>query len=179
MDPLLLPIAVVVLAVILLIFLILQVRASRRLQTMVLTGVATPESAVVSLPEFGVSDALVASLSQRLAATEGRLSTMAAQMEGVAVLQSRVAAMEAAMPSVQSAMEKYADQIAKADKRDTERQRRADGVANKEQPTAGEAAAALIAVPDAGGETPPLTQSGAANNKPMPWLRGSGGRGRR
>jgi len=177
-PPSVLPIVGIILTVILVIFLILQVRASRRLHAVLLRAPVPSESAVAIPPEVGVSDALIASLSQRLAATEGRLGTIAAQLEGIPQLQTRVASLETLMPSVQSAMEKYADVIHKADRRDTERARREDTAANKEQPTAGEAAAALVAVPGAGGETPPLTQPGAANNKSMPWLRGSGGRGR-
>lgn len=180
MPPYVLPLVLSILAVILVIFLVLQVRASRRLHALLLTGNATPESAPAVPPEVGVSDALIASLSQRLAATEGRLGTIAAQLEGIPQLQIRVASLETNMPSVQSAMEKYADVIHKADRRDTERARREDTAANKEQPTAGDAAAALIAGAGAGGETPPLTQPVPATNKngEMPWLRGSGGRRR-
>ena len=179
MPPLYAVIALSVFGLFIFIFTILQLRDTRRLHRLLLSGVATSDSAVGVPPEVGVSDALISSLSQRLAATEGRLGTMAAQLEGIPQLQTRVASMETLMPSVQSAMEKYADVIHKAERRDTERHRREDTAANKEQPTAGEAAAALTAGSGAGGETPPLTQPGPANNKPMPWLRGSGGRGRR
>jgi len=121
-------------------------------------------------------DSLLSSMSQRLAATEGRLGAMAAELQQVAILNSRVAAIETNMPGMQEAYEKYSDSINRADKRATERAR----VDTKSQgfQTAGEAAA-LIGAAGNGGE-PALTQPAAPQptNK-RPGLLGSGGRNRR
>jgi len=121
-------------------------------------------------------DSLLSSMSQRLAATEGRLGAMAAELQQVAILNSRVAAIETNMPGMQEAYEKYADSINRADKRATERTR----VENKSQgfQTAGEAAADLSGAAGAGGN-PALTQPAAPTNNKRPGLLGSGGRNRR
>jgi len=122
-------------------------------------------------------DSLLSSMSQRLAATEGRLGAMAAELQSVAILNQRIAAIETNMPGMQEAYEKYSDSINRADKRATERAR----VETKSQgfQTAGEAAG-LLGAAGAGGE-PALTQPAASqptNNK-RPGLLGSGGRNRR
>jgi len=122
-------------------------------------------------------DSLLSSMSQRLAATEGRLGAMAAELQQVAILNSRVAAIETNMPGMQEAYEKYSDSINRADKRATERAR----VETKTQgfQTAGEAAADLAGAAGAGG-IPALTQPVAPKptNK-RAGLLGSGGRNRR
>jgi len=138
----------------------------------------TTPSDVGTIPQ---DDSAFLLLSQRIAVVEGRLGPISVSLESVAILNQRVAAMEANMPSVQQAMEHYSDAINRADKRDTERARRTQKT-SQDSKTAGEAAADLMGVPGAGGETPPLTQPGASNNndkpKPMAGLYGSGGRHR-
>jgi len=104
---------------------------------------------------------LIQSFSERLAAAEGRLTAFAAQQEGFAVIRQRVDAMESHMPSLQSAMEQYADQIGRADKRETERKRRSD----KSAQTAGEAAAQMAHAGGGEGAQPSATPSPASNNK--------------
>lgn len=146
--------------------------AARRRQTQVGT-----EPAPHATPADPTTlDSLLSSMSQRLAATEGRLGAMAAELQQVAILNSRVAAIETNMPGMQEAYEKYSDSINRADKRATERAR----VETKSQgfQTAGEAASLLGAVGN-GGE-PALTQPAAppTNNK-RAGLLGSGGRNRR
>ena len=123
-------------------------------------------------------DGLLQSMSGRVAAVEGRLGAVAAELQGVAILQQRLAAVEAAMPSMQEAYEKYGDQVARADKRATERDRVEKKTAQSFQ-TAGEAAADLGAA-GAGG-IPTLTQPAAPPTPPngkYPGVVGSGGRGK-
>lgn len=122
-----------------------------------------------------IQDQAIQALSARLASVEGRIGVIAATLESVAVLNGRVAAIETNMPAVQEAYEKYADQISRADKRDTERARRN----MKDQGmSAGEAAAALTGGAGAGG-TPPTQPAPPQNNKtPRPGVIGRGGRGR-
>jgi len=138
--------------------------------------VSPPAPQAAPLDPHGL-DSLLQSMSGRVAAVEGRLGAVAAELQGVAVLQSRMAAIEASMPSMQEAYEKYGDQVARADKRATER----DRVERKTQASfqsAGEAAD-LLGGTGNGGE-PALThpvppQNGAAG---VPGVVGSGGRGR-
>jgi len=121
-----------------------------------------------------IQDTALQSLSSRLAVAEGRIGAMAATLEGVHVLQQRVASMETNMPAAQEAMEKYADSITRADKRDTERQRRFEKTSG---PTAGDAAAALTA--DVEAPTTPLGPAPAENNGgKRAGILGQGGRGR-
>jgi len=119
-------------------------------------------------------DSLLQSMSARVAATEGRLGAIAAELQGVAILQQRLAALEAAMPSMQEAYEKYGDQVARADKRATERDRVEKKTSANFQ-TAGEAAD-LIAGAGAGGNPAPTQLAPAQNNRAG--VVGSGGRGR-
>ena len=166
----------VVPAVIMVVMMVFLWRVARRQQTQV-TGPPAPPAAV--LDPLG-TDSLIQSISQRLAATEGRLGSVAAQLEGVAILQQRVASLEVNMPAVQEAFSTYADQVARADKRDTERQRRTDKDAEKFQ-TAGDAAAGLLGAAGAGGN-PTLTQPAAPqppNGRRRTGLVGSGGRNRK
>jgi len=120
-------------------------------------------------------DSLMQSMSQRLAAAEGRMGVIAAELQAVAILNQRVSAIEANMPNLQEAMEKYSDSVNRADKRATERAR----VETKTQgfQTAGEAAG-LLGAAGAGGE-PALTQPVAPTNNRRAGLLGSGGRNRR
>jgi len=122
-------------------------------------------------------DSLLQSMSGRVAAVEGRLGAVAAELQGVAILQQRLAAVEASMPSVQEAYEKYGDQVARADKRATERHRVEEKTASSFQ-TAGDAAA-LIGAGGNGGE-PALTQPPASQNARSGFsgVVGSGGRGK-
>lgn len=122
-----------------------------------------------------VQDTAIQAMSARLASVEGRIGSIAATMEGVAVLTQRVAAIETNMPAVQEAYEKYADQIGRADKRDTERQRRWNKSAGDQ--SAGDAAAALTGAAGAAGGTPSPTQPAAPpNSQARPGILG-GGRG--
>jgi len=108
-----------------------------------------------------VQDTAIQAMSARLASVEGRIGTIAATMEGIAVLQQRVAAIEVNMPAVQDAYEKYADQISRADKRNTERQRRTEKLQGQ---SAGDAAAALTGAAVDGGNLQP-TQAVAPTNQ--------------
>lgn len=121
-------------------------------------------------------DSLLQSMSGRVAAVEGRLGAVAAELQGVAILQQRLAAVEASMPSVQEAYEKYGDQVARADKRATERHRVEEKTSGFQ--TAGDAAA-LIGAAGNGGE-PALTHPAAPQNgRPaFTGVVGSGGRGK-
>jgi len=122
-------------------------------------------------------DSLLQSMSGRVAAVEGRLGSVAAELTQVALLQTRVAAIEAAMPSLQEAYEKYGDQVARADKRATERDRVERKTADKFQ-TAGEAAD-LIGGAGAGGiPAPTQLAPPTTNNGGRPGVVGSGGRGK-
>lgn len=144
--------------------------AARRRQSQVTSHLQPVERAPV---DRTIEDTAIQSLSSRLAVIEGRIGSIAATLEGVHVLQQRVAGIETAMPAVQEAYEKYADQISRADKRDTERLRRTEKMQGQ---TAGEAAAALSGVAEAGGPLP--TQSATPQNEKIPGVLG-GGRTRR
>jgi len=119
-------------------------------------------------------DSLLQSMSARVAALEGRLGAVAAELTQVALLQTRLAAVEASMPSMQEAYEKYGDQVARADKRATERHRVEEKTAASFQ-TAGDAAE-LIAGAGAGGNPAPTQLAPAQNNRAG--VVGSGGRSR-
>jgi len=147
--------------------------SARRRQTQV---IGPPAPTAVLTDPTGL-DSLLQSMSARVAAVEGRLGSVAAELQGVAILQQRLAAVEAAMPSLQEAYEKYGDQVARADKRTTERERRNKADDAKFQ-TAGEAAGALLGAGGAGGETPALTQPPVPQNGGRPGVMGRGGRGR-
>ncbi len=121
----------------------------------------TPPPFRPDLVDTVVQDTAIQAMSARLASVEGRIGTIAATMEGMAVLQQRVAAMETNMPALQDAYEKYADQISRADKRNTERQRRSE---KSQGQSAGEAAAALTGVA-ADGVTPPSIQAATSTNQ--------------
>jgi len=148
--------------------------AARRRQTQV----GSPPAAEATPADPTTLDSLLSSMSQRLAATEGRLGAMAAELQQVAILNSRVAAIETNMPGMQEAYEKYSDSINRADKRATERAR----VETKSQgfQTAGEAASDLLGVAGTGGD-PASTQPAAPQptNNRRAGLLGSGGRNRR
>jgi len=138
--------------------------------------VAPPAPTAPPLDPHGL-DSLLQSMSGRVAAVEGRLGAVAAELQGVAILQQRLAAVEASMPSIQEAYEKYGDQVARADKRMTERARVEQKTAQSFQ-TAGEAAD-LIGAAGNGGE-PALTHPAAPQNgkQSYPGVVGSGGRGK-
>jgi len=140
-------------------------RGPQRQQTGVKGPQDPPETVPVPPPPMGP---LIEAFSQRLAASEGRVNAMAAQLEGLHVLQQRVSAIEANMPAVQEAYEKYADQVSRADKRNTERQRRSDKTSG---PTAGEAAAAMTTGEPPAPTTPlgPFPTNGAGLR---PWVLG-------
>lgn len=157
--------AVVLMAVFLWVF-------ARRQQT----GLVAPPAPSVDPPDPLGMDALMTAISARLAAVEGRIGALAAGLEVVAVLTQRVAMMETNMPALQEAMEKYADQISRLDKRNTERVRRADADQSKnDNQSAGQAAADLVGAAG-GGSDPSPTQPAAPN--PRIGVVGSGGRGR-
>jgi len=121
---------------------------------------------------------LIQTLSARLAAVEGQLVQQTAGLQAIATLQSRVAALEVLMPSVQEAFEKYADQTARADKRNTERLRRSEQEEEKFQ-TAGDAAAGLLDVAGGGGNEPlPAQPAASQNSAARAGVIGSGGRGK-
>jgi len=124
-----------------------------------------------------IEDTAIQSLSSRLAVLEGRIGTIAATLEGVHVLTQRVASIETNMPAAQEAMEKYADSITRADKRDTERQRRFEKTSGQ---TAGEAAAGQFGVVDEPAPTFPLGPDPKAKNNDTAraGILGQGGRGR-
>lgn len=126
-----------------------------------------------------IQDNAIQAMSARLASVEGRIGVIAATLEGVTVLTGRVAAIETNMPAIQEAYERYADQIGRADKRDTERARR---TMKDQGMTAGEAAAALTGAAGVGGNPPP-TQPAAPTKTNGPrqsraGVIGRGGRGR-
>jgi len=124
--------------------------------------------------DTAIQDTAIQSLSSRLAAIEGRIGAIAATLDGFHVLQQRVAAIETNMPALQEAYEKYADSISRADKRDTERQRRYEKVQGQ---TAGDAAAALTSEAEA--PTTPLGPASPINNDGKRiGILGHGGRGR-
>jgi len=147
--------------------------AARRRQTQVVG----PPAPTAALTDPTGLDSLLQSMSARVAAVEGRLGSVAAELQGVAILQQRLAAMEASMPSLQEAYEKYGDQVARADKRVTERARMERKTEANFQ-TAGDAAAVLSGAGGAGGETPALTQPPVPQNGGRAGVVGSGGRGR-
>jgi len=124
--------------------------------------------------DTAIQDTAIQSLSSRLAAIEGRIGAIAATLDGFHVLQQRVAAIETNMPALQEAYEKYADSISRADKRDTERQRRYEKVQGQ---TAGDAAAALTSEAEA--PTTPLgPASPISSDGKRIGILGHGGRGR-
>lgn len=144
-------------------------RSARRQQTQDTSPPAPPTPAL----DTRIEDTAIQSLSSRLAVLEGRIGTIAATLEGVHVLTQRVASIETNMPAAQEAMEKYADSISRADKRDTERQRRFEKTSGQ---TAGEAAAVLTgAAPQTPAETAP--QNNETSGRRLGIL-GHGGRGR-
>ncbi len=144
--------------------------SARRRQTRVVAPPAPPAT-----PTDPTSlDSLLQSMSARVAAVEGRLGAVAAELQGVAILQQRLAAVEASMPSMQEAYEKYGDQVARADKRATERDR-VERKTSASFQTAGEAAD-LIAGAGAGGNPAPTQLAPAQNNRAG--VVGSGGRSR-
>jgi len=114
----------------------LSIAAARRQ-----SRVVSPPAPQPTLSDPTGLDALLTSMSGRVAAVEGRLGAVAAELQGVAILQQRLAAIEASMPSLQEAYEKYGDQVARADKRATERDRVEKKSAGFQ--TAGEAAALI------------------------------------
>lgn len=136
------------------------------------TGVKGPQGPAETVPvPPAAMGPLIEAFSQRLAASEGRVNAMAAQLEGLHVLQQRVSAIEANMPAVQEAYEKYADQISRADKRNTERQRRSDKTSG---PTAGETAAAMALTTGGGvgASAPAMAPPPTNNNGDRPWVLG-------
>ncbi len=148
------------------------VNAARRRQLQVNDQLQLPPAAIAD-----VGDSAITILSGRLAAIEGRMGPIVASLDSVALLQQRLAALEVNMPSMQEAMEKYADQIARTDKRDTERARRTATEEAKTQ-TAGDAAADLMGGAGAGGNAPADT-AGAAPTSTRAGVLGQGGRRRR
>jgi len=148
--------------------------AARRRQTQV-GGPPGPE---LTPPAPADLAPLIQSFSTRLAAAEGQLVQLVAGLQAVASLQSRVASLEVLMPSVQEAFEKYADQTARADKRNTERVRREDKTEERFQ-TAGDAAAGLLDVAGGGGNEPlPAQPAASQNSKSRAGVLGQGGRGK-
>jgi len=134
------------------------------------TQVTSPPVPAIPPIDTVIQDTALQSLSSRLAVVEGRIGAIAATLEGVHILQQRVASIETNMPAAQEAMEKYADSITRADKRDTERQRRFEKTSGQ---TAGEAAAALQ------GAAPPPAETAPQNNDlKRIGILGRGGRGR-
>lgn len=138
------------------------------------TQVTVPPAPLTPALDTRIEDTALQSLSSRLAVLEGRIGTIAATLEGVHILTQRVASIETNMPAAQEAMEKYADSITRADKRDTERQRRFD---KTQGTTAGEAAAALTSEVEA--PTYPLGPTSPKNDDgKRAGILGQGGRGR-
>jgi len=135
------------------------------------------QTQVASPPDPTDLSPLIQTFSTRLAAAEGQVVNLVAGLQSIASLQARVGALEVLMPSVQEAFEKYADQTARADKRDTERVRRADQEEKKFQ-TAGDAAASLAGVVGGGGTEPLPAQPAASQNNGRAGVLGSGGRGK-
>ncbi len=146
---------------------LILVRSPRRQQTQD----TSPPAPLTPPIDTVIQDTALQSLSSRLAVVEGRIGAIAATLEGVHILQQRVAAIETNMPAAQEAMEKYADSITRADKRDTERQRRHEKVQGQ---TAGEAAAALSGAV----EHIPAPTAPQNNDAGRPGILGHGGRGR-
>jgi len=142
---------------------------ARRQQTQVISP-PVPETPAL---DTRIEDTAIQSLSSRLAVLEGRIGTIAATLEGVHVLTQRVASIETNMPAAQEAMEKYADSITRADKRDTERQRRFEKTSGQ---TAGDAAAALTGA--ATDEPARVVAPPENNGGSRAGILGQGGRGR-
>jgi len=139
--------------------------------------VVGPPAPVATLTDPTGLDSLLQSMSGRVAAVEGRLGSVAAELQQVAIMQTRLAAIEAAMPSLQEAYEKYGDQVARADKRATERDR-VEKKSTASFQTAGDAVADLIGGAGGRGE-PALTQLAPPPNTVRAGVLGSGGRGKK
>lgn len=156
----------------------LMVRAPRQQ-----TGVVSDPLTSVAVPAHQPMDVVLQTMAARLGVVEADTRMIATQLASVNELQARMVALEAAMPSIQTAYESYADQISRTDKRDTERVRRTEKVAEKQEAlTAGEVAAEMTAI--AGSE--PVQANGQDMSedelkvaRARAGIVGSGGRGRR
>ncbi len=117
-------------------------------------------------------DAIIRSLSERIAALEGRIPALAGQLESFTALTSRLASLEASMPSIQEAYEHYSDAINRADKRDTERARRV--TKTRERKTGADAVNEMMP------EVPAPVEQAPTNNAPQKraGVLGQGTRGR-
>jgi len=156
----------------------LVMRASRQ-QTRVVSDLPT----TAALPAHQPIDVVLQTMAARVGVVEADTRMIATQLASVNELQARMVALEAAMPSIQTAYESYADQIARTDKRDTERVRRTEKVAEKnEAKTAGELAAEMTgiaqneSVPANGQE---MSEDELKSARARAGVVGSGGRGRR
>lgn len=155
---------------------LLVFRSTPRQQTQVNDHqVAEERNSAVQAHREGLNQ-LIETFSARLAAAEGRLTAITAQLGGISALTLRLDGLESHMPSVQEAYEKYADQIGRADKRMTERQRRKE---KTDPQTAGEAAAQLASVAgvEAGFPSASATAPAAGNHSTKrPGVLGGAGR---
>lgn len=159
---------------------VMMVRRPRSQQT----GVVSDTLATATPTPHQPMDVVLQTMAARLGVVEADTRLIATQLGQVNELHAKMVALEAAMPSVQAAYESYADQIARTDKRDTERVRRTEKVEEKRQTqTAGEAAAAMIgtAANDPGQEhdVKSMTEDEILAARQRAGIRGSGGRGRR
>jgi len=146
-------------------WLFLRVRPSQ-------THVQVPPAPLADLP---TQDALFRSMSERISALEGRIPVLSEALNSFTAVATRMSALESAMPALQDAYERYGDQVARADKRDTERARKGEKDQAR-QKSAAEAAAELgfNAVPP---QQPPGNVAAPPQTK-MPGVLGSGSRGR-
>lgn len=122
---------------------------------------ANPVTEVPPAPTADYTETFRA-ISARVAALEGQLPAITAGIDGFSALATRVTAVEAHMPGLQDAYETYADSIARKEKRDDMRDKRAGK-------TAAEAAAELVGAPHQLGPAvqPPNGQPAAAPSNPI------------
>lgn len=69
---------------------------------------------------------VLAGMSERTAVLEGRYNALVPLIEGYGTIQARMSALEAHLPTMIDVTEKLTQNVKNADKRDAERQRRAD-----------------------------------------------------
>ncbi len=129
-----------------------------------------PTSPLADLPG---QDVVIRVLSERISALEGRLPQLVVAIESASALAARLGQLEASMPSLLDAYERYGDQVARADKRDTERHRKneSDAVRKKSAlDTAMDMGIPVTVPPPPNGATQPSSR--------VPGILGSGSRGR-
>jgi len=134
-----------------------------------------PEATLSAPPEpVFSSEGAIRAISERLAALEGMLPALRAQIESYTALAQRLAALEVNIPNIADAYERFTDSTERQIKRDSERDRHQK---KREALNAGDAAQALLGL---SGQGPAVagTVPAAAGNTKRRGLVGGGGRGR-